>query len=74
MYHGIHGNIEIADIENCEPVDFEKIVEKALIYGTSGEGKGFVLMPSSAPYGRTIKPRVMENYETMVRLANKFCL
>ena len=70
----LFGNIEIADIENCEPGDFEKIVEKALIDGTSGEGRGFVLMPSSAPYGRTITPRVMANYETMVRLATKFGL
>ena len=68
----LFGNIEVADIENCEPGDFEKIVEKSLIDGTKGEGKGFVLMPSSAPYGREITPRVMANYETMVRLANKF--
>jgi hypothetical protein len=70
----LFGNIEIADIENCEPDDFEKIVEKTMIDGTSGEGKGFVLMPSSAPYGRTITPRVMANYETMVRLATRFSL
>jgi hypothetical protein len=70
----LFGNIEIADIENCEPGDFEEIAEKALIDGTRGEGKGFVLMPSSAPYGRKITPRVMKNYETMVRLATRFCL
>jgi hypothetical protein len=68
----LFGNIEMADIENCEPDVFEKIVKKALIDGTSGDGKGFVLMPSSAPYGRTITPRVMANYETMVRLTTKF--
>lgn len=70
----LFGNLEMADVENCEPDDFEKVVEKALIDGTSGEGKGFVLMPSSAPYGREITPRVMANYETMVRLATKFSL
>ena len=70
----LFGNIEIADIEDSEPGDFEKIVEKSLIEGTRGEGKGFVLMPSSAPMGRTITPRVMANYETMVRLATKFNL
>ena len=70
----LFGNLEMADIENCEPGDFEKIVEKSLIDGTSGEGKGFVLMPSSAPMGRTITPRVMANYETMVRLARRFKL
>ena len=42
----LFGNLEMVDIENCEPVDFEKVVEKALIDGTSGEGRGFVLMPN----------------------------
>jgi len=65
----LFGNLEIADIENSEPGDFEKVVEKALIDGTSGQGKGFVLMPSSAPTGRKITLRMMTNYETMVRLA-----
>jgi len=70
----LFGNIEIADIENTEPEQFEKIVQKTLIDGTAGQGKGFVLMPSSAPNGRTITPAVMKNYETMVRLATKFNL
>jgi len=65
----LFGNIELADIENAEAADFEKVVEKALIDGTSGEGRGFVLMPSSAPTGRKITPKMMANYETMVRLA-----
>ncbi|GAH87901.1 unnamed protein product, partial [marine sediment metagenome] len=34
----LFGNLEIADIENMEPAEFEKVVEKALIDGTSGEG------------------------------------
>jgi len=34
----LFGNLEIADIENCEPGDFEKVVEKALKDGTSGKG------------------------------------
>jgi len=45
----LFGNLEIADIETMDPSEFEKIVEKVLKNGTSGEGKGFVLMPSSAP-------------------------
>lgn len=65
----LFGNIEVADIENTEPGQFEKIVEKALKDGTSGQGRGFVLMPSASPYGRTITPTAMANYETMVRLA-----
>jgi hypothetical protein len=39
-----------------------------------GQGKGFVLMPSAAPIGWKITPRMMANYETMVRLATNFNL
>ena len=70
----LFGNIEMADIENTEPKQFEKIVEKAIRDGTKGRGRGFVLMPSSAPNGRTITPGVMANYETMVRLTTRFKL
>ncbi len=66
----LFGNIEIADLENTEPGRFEKIVGKTLRDGTGGQGRGFVLMPSSSPYGRTITPTTMANYETMVRLTN----
>jgi hypothetical protein len=68
----LFGNIEFADIECAEPVKFEKIVAKTLRDGNDGEGKGFVLMPSSAPISRTISPRIMTNYETMIRLATNF--
>jgi hypothetical protein len=83
----LFGNLELADIENMEPREFEKVVEKALIDGTSGEparGRsdpvqgvalgGFVLMPSSAPAGRKITLRMMTNYQTMIRLATGFKL
>ena len=70
----LFGNLEVAEVENCEPGEFEKVVEKALIDGTSGKGKGFVLMPSSAPTGRKITLRMMTNYETMVRLVTRFNL
>jgi len=70
----LFGNLEVADIENSEPGDFEKVVEKSLRDGTRGEGKGFVLMPSSAPTGREITPRMMANYQTMIRLATRFSL
>ncbi len=65
----LFGNIESSDIENLAPAEFEKKVLQALEQGTAGEGRGFVLMPSSCPYGRTIAPQVQANYETMVRLA-----
>ncbi len=70
----LFGNLEIADIENMEPSEFKKVVEKTLEDGTSGEGKGFVLMPSSAPTGREITLRIMANYETMIRLTLRFNL
>ena len=66
----LFGNIEFADIENTEPAKFEKIVEKSLRDGTQDSGRGFVLMPSAAPVGRKVTPRVMANYETMMRIAD----
>jgi len=68
----LFGNIEYADIENTEPARFERIVERSLNDGTQGSGKGFVLMPSSAPISRRITPRVLANYETMVRLTTAY--
>ncbi len=68
----LFGNVEFADVENAEPADFEKIVRKCLNDGTRGAGKGFVLMPSSAPISRTITPKILANYQTMVRLATNF--
>ena len=68
----LFGNLEIADIENADPADFEKTVAASLRDGTSGTGRGFVLMPSAAPYGRTISKTTMTNYETMVRLATQY--
>jgi hypothetical protein len=68
----LFGNIEFAAIENAEPAEFEKLVEMALKDGTEGEGKGFILMPSSAPITRKITPRVLANYEAMIRLATNF--
>jgi hypothetical protein len=63
------GNIEASDIENLPTALFEKKVATALREGTAGPGRGFVLHPSSCPYGRTITPLVMANYRTMIRMA-----
>ena len=68
----LFGSLQFADVEHAEPAEFEKIVAKSLKDGTDGEGRGFVLMPSSAPISRKISPRVMANYETMLRLATNF--
>jgi hypothetical protein len=65
----LFGNIELADTESMAPAAFERLVEQTLADGTRGQGRGFVLMPSAAPNGRRITPRILKNYETMVRLA-----
>jgi len=65
----LFGNLEITDVENMPPDRFEQTVRQALKEGTAGQGRGFVLMPSAAPYGRTISKTTMTNYETIVRLA-----
>ncbi len=62
----LFGNIEIADIENLPPERFRKVAEQSVKDGTAGEGRGFVLMPSSCPYGRTISPNTLANYETLI--------
>lgn len=65
----LFGNLEVSDIECLEPPAFERMVARALAEGNAGAGRGFVLMPSAAPYGREIAPRVLANYRTMIRLA-----
>lgn len=62
----LFGNLEASDIENLKPADFEKKIAKAVQEGTRGTGRGFVLMPSSCPYGRLITPNTLRNYELMV--------
>jgi uroporphyrinogen-III decarboxylase len=62
----LFGNIEIADIEHMPSEQFRKVVRKTVVDGTSGEGRGFVLTPTSAPYGRTISDQTFRNYQIMV--------
>ena len=40
----------------------------ALGEGPSGNGSGFVLMPSASPYGRELSPLTLKNYEKMIGL------
>jgi len=68
----LFGNIEARDLECLPPPEFEKVAAQALRDGTTGEGRGFVLMPSASPYGRTITPVTLANYESMIRLATGF--
>ena len=67
----LFGNIEITDIENMPFDMFRRVVKKTIADGTSGEGRGFVLMPSSAPYGRNISERTLRNYQIMVEEVEK---
>jgi hypothetical protein len=64
----LFGNLEIADIETLPPAQFSELVKRALEEGTAGVGRGFVLLPSASPYGRTLSPVTVPNYETMVRM------
>lgn len=66
------GNIESTDIENLPADQFERKVVTALREGTAGPARGFVLHPSACPYGRTITPLTMTNYETLIRLAENW--
>lgn len=68
----LFGNIEIADIEFMPSDQFRKMVRNTLAEGTSGEGRGFVLTPTSAPYGRTISDLTFRNYQIMVEEAEGF--
>lgn len=65
----LFGNLEINDIELLPPHQFEEKVMRALDECTGGTGRGFVLMPSASPYGRTISPNTIRNYETILRLS-----
>ena len=62
----LFGNIEVSDIENVDPGEFELIAGRSLEAGR--KARGFVLMPSASPYGRVITETTMENYKTLVRL------
>ncbi len=63
----LFGNIEVADIEQMAPGPFERLVVDAIEAGTSGNGRGFVLMPSASPFGRHVSDRTLTNYKTMLR-------
>ena len=62
----LFGNIEIADIESMPSDKFRQMVRQTIEDGTAGEGRGFVLTPTSAPYGRTITELTFRNYNIMI--------
>ncbi len=63
----LFGNLEITDLENLPPAQFAAKIATALREGPGG--RGFVLMPSACPYGRTITPTCLRNYEVMLEMA-----
>jgi len=65
----LFGNLEISDIENLPADRFAEKIKRAMAEGTAGNGRGFVLMPSSCPYGRIISPLAVTNYEKMIEIA-----
>ncbi|MCC6697191.1 MAG: hypothetical protein IT365_16300 [Candidatus Hydrogenedentes bacterium] len=62
----LFGNLEVSDIETLPTADFVEKVRRALDEGTAGQGRGFVLMPSAAPYGRVLPKLTLKNYEAIV--------
>ena len=68
----LFGNLEVSDIENLPTEQFAEKVKRALVEGSSGDGRGFVLMPSACVYGREVSPLAMSNYEKMVELAEAY--
>lgn len=67
----LFGNLEASDIENMPTKRFEEKVRRALAEGNSGEGRGFVLMPSACPYGRELSSLSMKNYEKMIEIVDE---
>jgi len=67
----LFGNLEASDLENMETDEFAKKIDRAIHEGTSGRGRGFVLMPSSCPYGRVLSKRALVNYEKMVEMIER---
>lgn len=60
----LFGNLEASDLENLLEEQFREKVRAALAEGPGG--RGFVLMPSSCPYGRVLSPQALRNYQVMV--------
>ncbi|HEY9076411.1 MAG TPA: uroporphyrinogen decarboxylase family protein [Anaerolineaceae bacterium] len=68
----LFGNLEASDLENLPTPEFEQKIRKALLEGTAGHGRGFVLLPSSCPYGRVLSPLALANYQKMIEVVEQF--
>jgi hypothetical protein len=67
----LFGNLEASDIENLPTGQFAEKVKRALAEGTSGSGRGFVLMPSACPYGRELSSLALTNYEKIIEIVER---
>lgn len=67
----LFGNLEASDLENLETNAFAKKIDRAIREGTSGRGRGFVLMPSACPYGRVLSKKALANYEKMTEMVER---
>lgn len=68
----LFGNLEANDIEMLSTDAFEEKIKRALDAGTSGGGRGFVLMPSASPYGRKLSDTALRNYEKMIEVVEAY--
>jgi len=66
----LFGNLEVSDIENLPTDQLAEKVKRAIAEGTSGDGRGFVLMPSACPYGRELSPLALWNYQKMIEIVD----
>jgi len=62
----LFGNLEISDIENMPSDKFRQVVRRSIKAGTMGEGRGFVLMPSSSPCTREVAELTIRNYQIII--------
>jgi uroporphyrinogen-III decarboxylase len=67
----LFGNIEVSELVGLRTAVFRERAEQAVRDGTAGEGRGFVLMPTSGPYGRDVTPQTLTNYETLIDVVEK---
>jgi uroporphyrinogen-III decarboxylase len=66
----LFGNLEASDLENLDEDAFRMKIRQALAEGPGG--RGFVLMPSSCPYGRVLSTRALQNYHCMVQEVERY--
>ncbi len=64
----LFGNLEASDMENLPTDQVAQKIQTAIKEGTEGLGRGFVLLPSSCPYGRKLSLLAVANYRKIVEM------